>query len=90
MYVTIQLQPEAALALQGRRRATTASRELLKTTRDLDVTLKPMHPDTDDPNLASYFMVELPDAATAERVIARLQNCKAIEAAYMKPPDELP
>lgn len=90
MYVTIQLQPEAALALQGRRRATTASRELLKTAWDLDVTLKPMHPDTDDPKLASYFVVELPDAATAERVIARLQNCKAIKAAYMKPPDELP
>jgi hypothetical protein len=34
--------------------------------------------------------VEVPDYATAERVIAHLQNLEAVEAAYLKPPDEMP
>jgi hypothetical protein len=38
----------------------------------------------------SYFIVDVPDAETAQRVINRLQQSKAIEAAYLKPPDELP
>jgi hypothetical protein len=44
----------------------------------------------EDPRLASYFTVEVPDHVTAERVISRLQNCEAVEAAYLKPLDEAP
>jgi hypothetical protein len=32
----------------------------------------------------------VPDTATAERMIARLKNCEAVEAAYLKPPDAMP
>ena len=54
------------------------------------LTLEPMHRDTDDPTLQSYFVVEVPDHATAQRVMARLRQLEAVEAAYVKPPDELP
>jgi hypothetical protein len=49
-----------------------------------------LHPGREDPLLAPYFTVEVPDAATAERVIAGLQNCEAVEAAYLKPPEAMP
>lgn len=89
MRVTIQVQPEAAQALHQRQPATTESQEVLKAARSLGVELKPMHPDIDDPYLNPYFTIDVPDAATAERVIARLRHCKAIEAAYIKPPDAM-
>ena len=57
---------------------------------EFGVVLEPLHPDTEDPSLISYFTIEVPDHATADRVIARLLQSKGIEAAYLKPPDELP
>ncbi|HEY0323790.1 MAG TPA: hypothetical protein VGC66_22750 [Pyrinomonadaceae bacterium] len=90
MYITVQLDKEAALALQGQQPETDASRQIIEAANELGATLKPMHPGTADPDLASYFFVEVPDAATAERVISRLSRSSAITAAYLKPPDELP
>jgi len=52
--------------------------------------LEPMHRDTDDPHLQSYFIVEVPDYATAKRMMDRLQSLEAVEAAYVKPPDKMP
>lgn len=90
MNITIQLQKEAASALQGEGPETEASREINEAAREMGIRLRPLHPGTKDPNLASYFYAEVPDAATAERVLSRLGNCGAINAAYLKPPDELP
>jgi uncharacterized protein with GYD domain len=91
VYITIQLQKDAARALQGVRAAETEEvKQVKKAARELGVELKPMNPGVTDPDMASYFFVEVPDAATAERVISRLSSCSAIEAAYLKPADELP
>jgi hypothetical protein len=90
MYVTLQVQTDVALALHQRRPHTAASKELLQTAKELDVVLKPLHPGVEDRHLVSYFTVEVPDSATAEVVLAHLRNCKAVEAAYIKPPDEMP
>jgi hypothetical protein len=90
MYITIQLQREAAQALQGQQPETKAAEQVLKAANELGVELKPMHPGATDPDLASYFFVEVPDAATAEKAVSRLSSCSAIEAAYLKPADELP
>lgn len=54
------------------------------------VALQPMHPGTDDPDLMRFFTVEVPDGASAEQVVARLQEDTEVEAAYLKPPDEMP
>lgn len=74
-----------------RRGAPTAeSKELLSVAEELGVLLEPMHPGTDDPLLTPYFTIEAADSISAERIIAHLRRSRAIEAAYVKPPDELP
>jgi hypothetical protein len=90
MHLTIQVQTPAALALHQREPPTAATQELLQTLAELNVVLTPMHPGIDDPILSTYFTIEVPDTDTAERVKARLLNCKAIAAVYLKPPDAMP
>lgn len=86
----IRVRTDVALALHQRQPHTALSKELLQTVKKLDLVLKPLHPGTEDPRLISYFVVKVPDPTTAERVRDRLQHCQAIEAAYIKPPDEMP
>jgi hypothetical protein len=88
MQVTVKVSADIGRSLHQRSPPTTESAELLRIVEG--VTLEPMHPGTADPNLMSYFIVEVPDAETAQRVINRLQQSKAIEAVYLKPSDELP
>ena len=88
--VIIQVSADVARTLQQRGAPTTESRELLKIAEELGVLLEPVHPGAEDPLLAPYFMAEVPDSTTAERVIAHFRKSKAIEAAYFKPPGELP
>ena len=53
-------------------------------------TLRPMHPAASDPSSAGYFTISVPDADAANRILARLRNCRSLDAAYVKPPDALP
>ena len=87
--VTVQLSPDVALALHEQM-PSDESEELLKMLKDLGVTLEPMHPGARDPLLTPFFTVEVPDQATAERVIASLVESEAVEGAYIKPPEALP
>ena len=66
------------------------SEELRKMAKKLDISLKPMHPDSKDLLLEQYFIVEISETLSVEQVIKLLRQCKAVEAAYIKPPDELP
>jgi hypothetical protein len=88
--VIIIVSANAARSLQQKGEPTTGSKELLMITEELGVLLEPVHPGSDDPLLTPYFMVEVPDSTTAECVITHLRKSKAIEAAYIKPPDEFP
>ena len=90
MQITVQLQADVARRLHQRGSPTAGSQELNQITNQLGVTLEPIHPGTEDPELTRYFTVEAPDQSTAERVIARLRQSKAVEAAYVKPPDATP
>jgi hypothetical protein len=91
LQVTVHLQPAAAKELHGRRHGTAEAREIIKAVKDAGGgELEPVHPGAQDAELAKHFSLEVPDAATAEEVIRRLQNCKAVEAAYLKPPAALP
>ena len=87
MEVTVQVRPEAAAALHGRAAPAGAAGEVLEAVKELGVQLRPAHPGADDPLLASFFIVPVPDAATARKVSARLQRCPAVESAYLKPPE---
>lgn len=88
--IAIQVSADVARILHHRGAPTTESNELLKIAEELGVLLESMHPGTEDPFLVPYFIVEVPDSAAAQKAIARFRQSKAIEAAYLKPADELP
>lgn len=90
MQITVLLEADAARRLHQRGPPTADSEELNRVTKQLGMVLEPIHPGTEDPDLIRYFTIEAPNQATAQRVITRLQQSKAIEAAYLKPPDAMP
>ena len=52
----------------------------------LGLRLRPMHPGSDDPELASWFVAEADDG----EVVSALRSMAGVDAAYLKPADELP
>lgn len=52
--------------------------------------LRPLHPGSNDPTLTKYYTLDVVDAEAAEALLNRLWQFEAVEAAYVKPPDELP
>lgn len=90
MQVMVKTSEEVARNLHQQSPPTDESQELLKITEELEVSMKQLYPGVDDPVLSTYFTVEVIDRAAAEELINRLLQCSAVEAAYVKPPDELP
>lgn len=90
LHVIVQVSEDVAQTLHQRGPPTTGSQELLKIAEELGVELEPLHPGVEDLSLARYFVVEAPDPATAQLVVAHLQGSNAVEAAYLKPPGEPP
>ena len=88
MAVSVQVTQEVARVLQKQSDPTPASEELLTILQEMEIKLKPTHPGTKDPDLSTYFTVELEDTATAEKVRDRLLLFKAVKGAFIKPPDE--
>jgi hypothetical protein len=87
--VIIQVRPDTAQQLDQQRQKS-ASNAVLQAAEELGVVLAPVHSGTADLGLASYFVADVPDQATAERLISRLQQSGAIESVYLKPPDAMP
>lgn len=97
MRVMIQLREDAAMELQNQQGLESASsqaksetKELLDATANLGGKLEPVHPGQTHPLLAPYFMAEVPDRETAQKLIDRLQRFEIVEAAYLQPDVELP
>lgn len=90
MEVTIKITSNEALALQQKNSSPDVPGELLQAIEELGVALKPLHPGAKDPDLFTYFKVEVQNFAEAERAVNRLSRCQNVEAAYLKPADELP
>ena len=88
MVVTVQVTPDVARVLHNQSEPIPASKELIIALEELDITLEPIHPGTQDPLLIIFFTVEVADSDTAEAVINRLLESEAVEAAYLKPPAE--
>jgi hypothetical protein len=88
MYVVVQIRPLADLDSSE-----TSSRipgDLQELSHRLGIELKPLHVGTQDPTLARYLYVEVPNQQMAEQIIARLQSCNSVEAAYLKLPEAPP
>ena len=90
MNVVIKVWRDKVVNLEKRHPQNEEARELFKAAEELGVELRQMHPRVKDPVLASYYIVEVPDSREAERVAERFRVCRAVEAVYVKPPDELP
>ena len=90
MQVMLQIQPAAAMTLRQGLGSSAAAAELLQKAKKLGIVLRSFRVPSMSSALASGFTVEVPDRATADRVIQELRDCDAVEAAYLVPPTELP
>lgn len=95
--ITLQVTAETAQALRDAVVAQSegGSRSLpvpsaVQLVRDLGVELQPLHPGTSDSELQRFFIVTMEDGERVNQVLESLRECHGIEAAYVKPPDELP
>jgi hypothetical protein len=87
--IVIQVPPDTALALH-RGGSEASVLPVAQVTASLGLTLEPIHPATDDPSLIRWFIVEVSDPNDVGQVIESLEQAGAVDAAYVKPPDELP
>ncbi len=88
--ISVQVSKGVARALQQLEPPTTDIEELVNLQEELGFELKPIFPNTEDPDLVIWFTAKTSNAAAAEQVIARLRSLKMIEAAFIKPPSEPP
>jgi hypothetical protein len=58
--------------------------------RELHISLEPMHPESTDDALRTWYSVDVPDEGTAQTVVAQLRRQPEVAAAFLKPPDALP
>jgi len=90
MRITVQLDPNLAREVTRNGPQEKKYPELAKLLQSLSINLVPLHPDTQDDTLRSYFAVDVPDSDTAAKVVKQLRPCRGIRAAYVKPTEALP
>jgi len=76
--IIVQLVPEATLPTSS---GGTAVRQ---TAADDGVVVEPLHPGTDDAELATWARVRVP-SGKADRLVTRLAACPGVAAAYVRP-----
>ncbi len=86
--ITVQFRPELAPFVTGSG-APSALRTLLGRLRQLHAVVEPGFPGSNDPGLATWFVVRVPAPNSAE-VLAQLQHDPGVAAAYIKPFDAPP
>jgi hypothetical protein len=96
MRIVVVLQEQTAQEMRAPTRtrdlesASDDVQELQSAAHDLGVSLTPMYPEVSHPTLQPFFIIDVPDKASAEKVIARLSKAVAVEAAYLQPDAEPP
>lgn len=90
MQATVQVTGDVARAIRARQTSTWEAKGLLGLLNEWGVTVTPLHSDTADPELQTYFVMDLPDDGSAEEILGHLRDMAGVEAAYVKPPDDLP
>jgi len=89
MQLVVRVRPEL-FRTEPRKHAVSPSRKLADVSQEFGVDIQPIHVGIAIPELASYFGAEVPDLATAEELIVKLKETGIVDAAYVKPADELP
>ena len=86
----VQVSKDVAYALLHKEASTHDSRTLLSEADRLGIVFHALHPNVEDSELQSYFIAELSDSSIVSSVINDLMKNPVVEAAYIKPEDELP
>ena len=90
MEITLKVRDDVAPALQRQVEGQNAANDLLKLTDQLGVSIRATHPGSQDPLLSPYFTVQANDPSSIDAVLEALRGSDGVEAAYVKPADELP
>lgn len=64
--------------------------EIVETGKGYGIVFRPMHPDVDDADLASYFYALVENRDLAEEIASAVGSCNGVDAAYFKPAGETP
>lgn len=89
--IVVAVSPDVASMLhRGDAAGSIEATTLLDLVSRLGGVLRPQHPRVDDPSLARWFLLEGPDDARAAQTAEALRDHPAVEAAYVKPSEELP
>jgi hypothetical protein len=95
MRVMTQLRPEAARELRSAQTGQNVplspeTRQLAEMANQLGVKLEPVHPGNVHSSLIPYYMIEAPDQETVDKLLEGLGQLNIVEAAYVKPDEQLP
>lgn len=89
MQLVVRVRPEL-FRTDRQPQAVSPSRKLADVSSKFGVDIQPIHAGIAIPELAAYFGAEVPDMETAEELIVKLKETGIVDAAYVKPADELP
>lgn len=90
MDISLEVSTEAAQALHHLAPENSASVALQTIAKQLGVTIQPMHPGIDDPELIRNFYIEAATEEEADSIVDTFLECPAVEGAYIKPEGEPP
>jgi len=97
MHVIIQLREDAGAELQSQlgnkntvQQVNPEVQNLLNLATEIGVELEPVHPNASDPLLTPFFIISVTHQELAERIILSLKQFMIVEAAYLKPDEQLP
>ena len=82
--ITLQLTGDLAREVQE------GKSSIVEVVQQLGLRIEQLHPETPDPLLKRFFIMQVHNAADAEKVMSQLRQCHGVEAAYVKPPGEPP
>ena len=90
MQVIVKLKVAATNQRRSAGRGSSPPEELRRIVRSVGESIRPLHAGNADASLASYFVIDVRDAARVDTLIPLLLQSPLVDAAYAKPPDALP
>lgn len=90
MQVIVKLKVGGPSPRGGAGRGASPPEELRRIVRSAGESIRPLHAGSADASLASYFVIDVRDAAHVGTLIPLLLQSPLVDAAYAKPPDALP
>lgn len=86
MQLTVKVAPLVAAALRANTQSAgnppAGIADVQQATQELGLELTPMHPDIDDPELSTWFTVQVPSGQSLNEVQNRLLRATGVEGAF--------